>query len=291
MKVTVFLLQAFVSLNGGGNPAGVVLNADDLNDEQKKQIAVDIGFSETAFVEKAKHADFKVTFFTPTEEVNICAHATIATYTLLLQKGFVQAKKYVQEIKAGTLPVEIKADRSVFMDQLLPTFSEHVSVRKIAEALDIDQSFINEPGLLPQIVSTGSRNILIPIKNREALFQVKPNREKLITLNKATETNGYKVFTLDTISPLAAAHSRDFAPYVGIPEESATGITTGSLACYLYRYNKLKGEVVDNLIFEQGYCMNQPSLINVLLGIENNAINRVQVGGKAILFGEKEITI
>jgi PhzF family phenazine biosynthesis protein len=113
----------------------------------------------------------------------------------------------------------------------------------------------------------------------------------MISLNKETNTNGYKVFTLETISPSAAAHSRDFAPHVGIPEESATGITTGPLACYLYNYEKLTNSDINNLLFEQGYSMNNPSLLIVSLTTENNEVIRVQVGGKAILTGEKEILI
>jgi PhzF family phenazine biosynthesis protein len=290
MNVTVYLLNAFISKDGGGNPAGVVLNAENLTNDQKKQIAAEVGFPETAFVESSKKADFKVTFFTPTEEVDICAHATIATYTLLLQKSFVEAKSYMQEIKAGVLPVEIIEDGTIFMDQTKPTFFEELSIERLADILQIDGDLIKKTSLIPQVVSTGSREILVPILTREALFSLQPDTEKMIKFNKETKTNGYKVFTFETISPDATAHSRDFAPHVGIPEESATGITTGPLACYLYKYGKLTNVEIKDLTFEQGYSMNKPSLLNVSLTAKNSKIIRVQIGGKAILIGKKEIS-
>jgi PhzF family phenazine biosynthesis protein len=291
MNVKVYLLNAFVAEKRGGNPAGVMLDADELTSEQMRYIAAEVGFSETAFVEKSSNADFKLSFFTPTEEVDICAHATIAAYSVLLQKGLVTARSYMQEIKAGTLPVEIRTNTTIFMDQLKPTYFEELPIARLADVLQIEEALIKDTHLKPQIISTGTRELLVPILTREALFSLHPDTEKMIELNKETKTSGYKVFTLETISPDAAAHSRDFAPYVGIPEESATGITTGPLSCYLFNYGKLHNKDISNLLFEQGYSMDKPSELYVSLHAENNVITRVQVGGKAVLIGEKEIEV
>ncbi len=84
---TVYLLKSFGVDEMGGNPAGVVLDANNLSDEQKKAISKAINYSETAFVERSDKADYKVRFFTPTEEVDLCGHATIATYSLLFQRS------------------------------------------------------------------------------------------------------------------------------------------------------------------------------------------------------------
>ncbi|PIY70200.1 PhzF family phenazine biosynthesis protein, partial [Candidatus Roizmanbacteria bacterium CG_4_10_14_0_8_um_filter_36_36] len=86
MKIKVYLLSAFGVSKNGGNPAGVVLNADSLTDNQKKAISKIVNYSETAFISSSDKADFKVTFFTPKDEVDLCGHATIATYSLLYQK-------------------------------------------------------------------------------------------------------------------------------------------------------------------------------------------------------------
>ncbi len=80
--VTVYSVNAF-TLNGkGGNPAGVCLDADGLSESKMQAIAAKVGYSETAFVQKpvSAKADYKTRFFTPTREVNLCGHATIATF-------------------------------------------------------------------------------------------------------------------------------------------------------------------------------------------------------------------
>ena len=89
-KIEVQILNAFVDNNKGGNPAGVVLNADNLTNEQKLKIAKKVGLSETAFVSKSEIADFKLDFFTPTRQIAHCGHATIATFSYLSQSGLIK---------------------------------------------------------------------------------------------------------------------------------------------------------------------------------------------------------
>jgi PhzF family phenazine biosynthesis protein len=66
-----------------------------------QQTACRAGFSETAFLLPSKIADFRVRFFTPTEEVDLCGHATIALFSLLRQEGKIKDGDYTQETKAG----------------------------------------------------------------------------------------------------------------------------------------------------------------------------------------------
>src|SRR5687767_10829717 len=90
-KIEVQILNAFVDNNTGGNPAGVVLNADNLTNDQKLKIAANIGLSETAFVSKSDIASFKLDFFTPTRQIAHCGHATIATFSYLSQSGLIKS--------------------------------------------------------------------------------------------------------------------------------------------------------------------------------------------------------
>jgi PhzF family phenazine biosynthesis protein len=108
MEIKVYTLNAFAKTDHGGNPAGVVLDPDSLSAHDMQKVAAKVGFSETAFVKKSNSADFKVVFFTPNGEVDLCGHATIATFYLLANKGIVQAGKYTQETKAGVLKEERK---------------------------------------------------------------------------------------------------------------------------------------------------------------------------------------
>lgn len=88
-KIEVQIINAFVDNQKGGNPAGVVLNADNLTNEQKLKVASKVGLSETAFVSKSTMADYKLDFFTPTRQIAHCGHATIATFSYLSQLGLI----------------------------------------------------------------------------------------------------------------------------------------------------------------------------------------------------------
>jgi PhzF family phenazine biosynthesis protein len=88
MDIQVNIINAFSIDNTGGNPAGVVWNADALSSAARQQLATQLGFPETAFVSAARWADIKLDFFTPEKQIPHCGHATIAVFSYLRQKGF-----------------------------------------------------------------------------------------------------------------------------------------------------------------------------------------------------------
>lgn len=288
MQIKAFTLDSFASTPGGGNPAGVVLDFENLlTPDEMQLIAEKIGFSETAFIKKSLVADFNVRFFTPTEEVDLCGHATIGAFSLLEHLGIISVGTYTQETKAGLLDVEITSDKKVFMDQSLPEFFEKLEVDEISNSLGLDPSSIDE-NLPIQIVSTGLKDIIIPLKSIKNLDEISPDFEKITSISKKYDVVGYHVFALSSeINELAIC--RNFAPLYGIPEESATGTSNGALVSYLFEHNKLS--TTENLSISQGISMNKPSTINVSLKIEDKKIKRVLVGGLALNFKEINIQI
>ena len=280
MRVKVYTLNAFAKTEDGGNPAGVVLasESDILSEEQMQLVAKKVGFSETAFVQKSDKVDFKLRFFTPELEVDLCGHATIAAFFLLAEKNTILPGKYAQETKAGVLNIEVKEDKTIFMNQTPPVFSEILDKREIADSLNILEEELAD---LPiQVVSTGLRDIIIPVKTLSILEKINPDFNKVTEISKRFNTVGYHVFTLETKSN-STAHVRNFAPLFGIPEEAATGTSNGALACYLFKYNIIDKEQAKNLIFEQGYLMKKPSEILANLTFKDNEIIEVKVGGIA----------
>ncbi len=284
MKIKVYTINAFAKTIGGGNPAGIVMDADQLSEYEMKKIAGILGYSETAFVMKSEVADFKVRFFTPSEEVDLCGHATIGTFTSLLNNNIIKPGKYTQETKAGKLNVEVKNDSTVMMNQIVPQFYEIIDAKEIADSLNTSVENINE-NMPIQIVTTGIRDIMVPIKSIDALNAIKPDFDKVSKVSKKYSVVGYHMFTLDSLYH-SNAYCRNLAPLYNIPEESATGTSNGALACYLFKYGIVSSNHCDNIIFEQGYSMNLPSEIQVSLGIVANEIKEVTVGGKALNFRE-----
>ncbi|PAB57733.1 PhzF family phenazine biosynthesis protein [Anaeromicrobium sediminis] len=278
MKLEVSIVNAFGKSEEGGNGAGVVVDANNLSEEQMQQIAKEVGLSETAFVQKSSKADFKVRFFTPAEEVDLCGHATIATFYLLKKRGLIKIGNYTQETKAGVLNVQVNEDNSILMDQSIPEFFEELDKEEIAKSLNIDVEHISDE-LPVQIVSTGLKDIMIPIKTMEILNSIEPNFQMITEVSKKYEVVGYHVFSLETMEN-ATAHCRNFAPLYDIPEESATGTSNGALSSYLYKHDKL--DKMYNLVFEQGYAMKKPSEIRAALEVEKGQIRKVKVGGCAL---------
>lgn len=193
----------------------------------------------------------------------------------LLKQG-----KYKQETRAGILGIEICDDNFVMMDQSIPVFSEVIDKDEIADSLNISTSKI-KGDLLVQVVSTGLRDIMVPVRSIETLDAIRPDMNKVKEISKKYNAVGYHVFSLDSLHG-ANAYCRNFAPLYDIPEESATGTSSGALGCYLYHYGKINEEQASHIIFEQGYSMKRPSEISVSLTTEENKILGVKVGGKAM---------
>ena len=289
MNIKVYTINAFAKTPEGGNPAGLVIDADNLNEANMRKIAKEVGFSETAFLLKSDKADFALRFFTPSEEVDLCGHATIASFSLLKQIEFLKAGSYSLETKAGILSIELNEDSSVMMSQADPIFYEIIEYGEIADSLNIDTSAFNTK--LPcQIVSTGLKDIMIPIKDMETLNSIKPDFKKVRDLSEKYNVVGYHIFTLEALGD-GLAHCRNLAPLYDIDEEAATGTSSGALASYLYKYKIIDEASAKNNILEQGYSMNRPSEINVELDIRDGKIIEVKVGGKALKLNLIEINV
>lgn len=274
----IYKVTAFSDDTNGGNPAGVVLNADLLTEAQMLRIAKDVGFSETAFVMNSDLANYKVRFFTPVDEVDLCGHATVATFNLLRDMGNITTGNYSQETKAGILKLRI-FDKCIYMEQNLPKYYDVIDKDEIYRCFESQLSdYICE---LPiQIVSTGLRDIILPVKDLDSLFALNPNLEMISEISKKYDVVGIHAFCLENLHN-GDVHARNFAPRYGISEEAATGTSNGALACYLKKY--MNWHFNDKFVIEQGYSMKRPSKILVELSCNGDKIEEVYVGGSATL--------
>lgn len=270
-------MNSFIDGATGGNPAGVVLNADTLSTSQKLTIAQQVGLSETAFVSTSNSADFKLDFFTPEKQIAHCGHATIATFSYLSQLNLIANPKTSKETIEGNRDIEIKGDFA-YMEQLAPSYENVDSDNDdILKALGIKQSQLLKA---PIIANTGNSFLIIGVKSKAELKAIKPNQTLIASLSEKYNLIGFYVFTTETNQANRDASSRMFAPFYGIDEESATGMAAGPLACYLYDHMNIHN---DTFIIEQGYAMHpiSPSCIEVLLTLKNNKITKVTAGGTA----------
>ena len=281
MKVTIYTLNAFTKDNHGGNAAGVVLGADLLTEFEMQALAEKVGFSETAFILNSNNANHRIRFFTPTGEVDLCGHATVASYSAMMQLGVLKNGTYTMETLAGIMTINLETDMLVMSEQRLPDFNAIVDKEIIAHSLNIPVDYISKD--LPiQIVSTGLKDIIVPIKSISIMDSIDPDYEQITKISKRYEVTGYHLFALGSDEE-AIAYCRNFAPLYGIDEESATGTSNGALACYLYQYSLIAKQKVYNnrFIIGQGYSMQKASAIFVELRVIGEQIKQIQVGGYA----------
>ena len=278
--VKVNIINAFIDSGAGGNPAGVVINADSLDQSTKQKIAAKVGFSETAFVSSSNVADYKLEFFTPTRQIAHCGHATIATFSYLAQQKIVKGTHTSKETIDGRREIFLDGEVA-YMQQLAP---KYFSLDKISKENIIDSLGIHEPELIsgqePIIVNTGNSFMIIPIKDEGTLKSLKPNFRVIEQISERFDLIGYYAFTLQTAVAGRDAATRMFAPRYGIQEESATGMAAGPLACYLYDQLNIKKQ---KMIIEQGRLMLQasPSEILVEFTLEDGRITQLIAGGRA----------
>ncbi len=284
--VEVHIVHAFTQHNEGGNPAGVVLNADTYNTEQKLQIARAVGLSETAFVSSSDCASFKLEFFTPNRQIAHCGHATVATFSLLRELGKVSDGLCSKQTIDGNRDILIKGDLA-FMQQNTPRYqsisaddSDYASLHaRILQSMGLTEHDLLRDRL-PTIVNTGNAFLAIPIIGRECLANIQPDHEEIGNISEELDLVGFYPFTLDVQDSSHAASTRMFAPRYGIGEESATGTAAGPLACLLYSQYNIPGPTLQ---IEQGVLMEpaSPSLIKVELDIQQGQIPSLMVGGRA----------
>jgi PhzF family phenazine biosynthesis protein len=177
--------------------------------------------------------------------------------------------------KAGALSIFFDGE-TVFMEQLRPEYSETIERSALAKCFDAADISAKHP---IQIVSTGLRDILLPIESAESLRAMTPRFDEIAELSRNCDAVGIHAFALRGERILC----RNFAPLCGIPEEAATGTANCALAGYLHKHGILKK---DEYRMEQGHSLGSPSEITVRIEAESGEISRAFVGGKGRFVGE-----
>ena len=294
-----YIVDAFTETTFGGNPAGVVIlpeGADFPSDEVMVKTAAELRYSETAFIKKLGEKEFQIRYFTPAAEVDLCGHATIGSFKALLHGGYIEDNAvYMNHTLSGDLNIVVK-DGFILMDMATPVKISEIACEEGLEELYtiMGLSYADQKAkgvnLIPQMISTGLPDIMMPVASQTDLAAIAPDFPALSKLSERYEVVGVHAFTLDCEGDevKTTCHVRNFAPLYDIDEEAATGTSNGALTYYGY----LNGFVAagDDCRFVQGEAMDRPSVI--LSHIEADAETcKIQVGGTGVILAEGEIHI
>jgi len=278
-EIRACLVDAFTDEPLSGNVAGVVPDATELSDEECRAVARELNASETAFVTESDGADRRIRYFTPTTEVDLCGHATIAAHALLAADGTIDPGDHTLETNVGVLDVVVEEDGVVWMTQGEPTVEEvDLDPETVASALGIDPGSIET--LLSDLplarASTGLPFLVVPVDFLEELGAADPELDEVERLCDSVDAVGLYAFTLDTLEAESTLHGRAFVPSLGIPEDPVTGTASGAVGGYLAHVGAFS-EMPEELRFEQGHFVDRPGNVRVRVD------GKVRVGGRAVL--------
>ena len=211
-----YLVNAFTQSNTGGNPAAVCFPDKPISENNMQKIAYEFGLSETAFLEK-KEGIYGLRWFTPTMEVDLCGHATLASAHILWEEKLEnQDSTLLFETKSGMLSVKNK-DKLIVMD-----FPRE-------DAVEIECPEELKKGLKVAPIFTGKNRFdhIVEVKSEDIVRALSPDFELLGKL----DSRGVIVTSVSDSGDYDFV-SRFFAPNAGIPEDPVTGSAHCCLAPY-----------------------------------------------------------
>ncbi|MGC3980860.1 MAG: PhzF family phenazine biosynthesis isomerase [Steroidobacteraceae bacterium] len=299
-RCRLFHVDAFTRQRFCGNPARVVLDADDLSDEQMQTIATELN-GETAFVLAAESGDhdIQVRFFTPDHEVPFVGHVTLATHYVLAKCGLRDHGMVRQRSAAGIATVELqevdgdfRISLTISPPSLGPVLPEHHRVQ-VLDALGISSPYLQADCPL-QILTKGGSRLLIGLRSPELLPSVKPDMQELARLTPHIGAEGYFVFALNAADDKGqiSTMSRMFCPAIGIPEDPVSGNAHGMLGTYLLAHNLVQPK--DGVLRFRGYqgeSVKRPGKVDVEVTSTGAVAQSVRVSGDAVILYEAALPL
>jgi PhzF family phenazine biosynthesis protein len=309
MNRAYFVVDAFTGEPFTGNPAGVVLDTEGLDDAGMQSIAAEFNLSETTFVlPPMRHAEarsepsngpadaaVRFRWFTPTTEVEMCGHATLGGVHALVESGRIpapadpaQSVTVRIETRSGPLTAFVEripktdAGHMIWIDLIDPTLTaQPLALLELAAVLCVDADAFSESAL--PTMRTQDRDVLVFVDDISALNAARPDFRGLEELLARRRLRGLCLATVGTLSPAIHVQSRFFAPTAGVDEDPVTGSVHGPLAAYLVKHGVV--EVHDGLAgltCVQAKAGERAGLVHALVQPKEGGVYSVRIGGQAI---------
>jgi PhzF family phenazine biosynthesis protein len=296
-KCRLFLVDTFTRERFCGNPAAVVLDAEQLSDEEMRRLARELHGTEVAFVlaAEAPDHDLEIRFFSPRREVTFIGHAALAAHYVRAIANGVPKGKVRQKSGNAIIEVEVKGKAPslhITLHQSPATFGPLVPDERrgpVLDALGISSASLH-PACPMQVMSKWNSRLLIGLRTPEALESLQPNMEALMHLTPHVGADGFFVFAPVPDSEPFATESRMFCPVIGVPEDPVSGNAHGMLGVYLVHHGLLAANGKPaRLIGHQGRFVQRPGQVEVLVTASGKRATAVQVAGDAIIVYQADL--
>jgi len=261
-----------------GNQLAVFTDAREIPEETLQSLARELNYSESTFVYPPEDdGHVKMRIFTPSREMPFAGHPTLGTAFVLA--GPLQLDELRIETGRGTVPVRLERDghQIVFgrMTQPLPTVEPYERADELVAALGV------EPRLPVEVYDNGVRHVYVALGSEAEVAELAPNSSRLAA------------FGNDCINCFAGSgakwKTRMFAPGSGVTEDPATGSAAGPLALHLARHGRIA--FGDEIEISQGAEIRRPSTLFARVTGSAGAVERVEVGGSAVIVARGEFRL
>tara|TARA_B100000959_G_C14971143_1_gene619763 strand:- start:1961 stop:2746 length:786 start_codon:yes stop_codon:yes gene_type:complete len=261
LKIPIYQVDAFANQLFSGNPAAVCPIKKDISENLLQSIAYENNLSETAFIDLSKEP-FNIRWFTPTTEVDLCGHATIASAKVLFEYYLEDTVNEITFDSNSGLLKAFKRDNLIYLDFPSDSYSEVIEKAFVEDLL----------GFVPNVLFKGSDDFLAVFDNENIIKNLKPNFLKISQINSrgliASAPGDQVDFT-----------SRCFYPQFGVNEDPVTGSAHTLMIPY---WSKILGkdEMVARQLSKRGgilYCEHKEE--------------RVLIGGKTAIYMSGEINL
>jgi trans-2,3-dihydro-3-hydroxyanthranilate isomerase len=279
LNVRYLIVDVFTDVPFAGNQLGVFTDARALTGEQMLTLTRELGFSECTFVlppEQGGHARIRI--FTPGRELPFAGHPVLGTAFAL--GAPLQAVELRLETGSGVVPVRLEREgaKIVFgrMDQPPPTVAPFDREAELLAALGVGRS-----ELPIEVYDNGVLHVYVCLASPEAVGALEPDMAALERLGDV----GVNCFA----GSGTAWKTRMFGPAIGVPEDPATGSAAGPLALHLARHGRIA--FGDEIEISQGAEIGRPSTLYARVDGDAESIERVEVGGSAVIVAKGEFAL
>jgi len=284
MERSFYLLDVFAEGVYSGNQLAVFRNAASIGEEDRRRLAREVHFSETAFIlsDEPNDGTYDIRVFTPAGEIPFSGHAVLGA-AYVLQTELIREPLSTMTVNLGGGPVEVSFTYhysdvdEVWVNHMRPSFGDVMDKEMIASVLSLTTSDLVDECPV-QEVSTGLPFIMVPLRSLDAVHRASVVPEKYARLMEQQRAQSLYLFARETYDPDNDFNVRMFADYYGIAEDPATGAGAGCLAAYVLQHLRPDSPSLD-LRIEQGYEIRRPSILFARARHEGDH-SRVSVGGR-----------
>jgi trans-2,3-dihydro-3-hydroxyanthranilate isomerase len=272
--------DVFTNTPLAGNQLAVFTDAREIPEDRLQPLAREINFSETVFVYPATgDAHARIRIFTPGIEVPFAGHPTLGTAFVL--GGPLQLEVIRLETGRGMVPVRLQREGAAIvfgrMEQPVPTVEPYADEAGLLAALGIRRS-----ELPVELYDNGLHHVFVTLASEGEVAALQPDLGRLADVGE--------VLGVNTIAGAGARwKTRTFFPSGGIAEDPATGSAAGPLALHLARHGRIP--FGDEIEITQGVEIGRPSTLYARVAGSAEQVERVEVGGSAVVVARGEFKL